>query len=723
MPWSTPHKAAAASRVSFRPMNISVRWLNEYLRPADVTASGAEEVLTNVGFPIEEVVQRDDGDVMLDVEVTSNRGDCLSHVGVAREIAAATARTLVKPHVPTSAPGAEPVSKVVTLENRIPADCPRFTVRVIKGVKVGPSPEWLVRALAAVGQRSINNVVDVTNYVMFEYGQPSHVFDLATLAKGKDGRPGLVVRHAEAGEQLELLDGQRVKLRAGDLVVADHQRAVSLAGIMGGADTEVTEKTVDVLLEVATWAPLKVRTTARRLRLRTDASHRFERIVDPRTIDEAAARAAALLVELAGGTLLDGALDEGAEPAPQTIVRLRPSRCFTILGITLALEEMEHLLRSHGIDVVRNGSGEDVVFECTIPAHRPDLTREIDLIEEVARTHGLDELPIHEKVALRVAAPQTSERAKRELASTLTGMGFYEAITFTFVSQKAAEPFLQQGLTSLQVCDERRKAEPVVRPSLLASLLACRKANQDGGVHAEGGVRLYEIAQTFAADTSGRERERTVLAMLADLPGPLVAGSAKSFDRQQAGLRLIRGAIEAVTHSMGGVAATIEMAPAPAPSSAWEAGATAEVRLNGKVIGHAGLMSRAVLAQHDLREPIVAAELALADLIELYPPRATVEALPAFPGIERDISLVVAEEVTWARIEQVLSETPLPLLEGHDFVGAFRGKPIEPGRKSVTIRLRFRDPARTLRHEEVDPQVETFTAAAKSQIAAELRAS
>lgn len=707
-------------------MNISVRWLNEYLRPADVTASGAEEVLTNVGFPIDQVIQRDDGDVMLDVEVTSNRGDGLSHIGLAREIAAATGRSLVKPRIAvstTAAPAAAPsdVARAVTLENRIPADCPRFTVRVIKGVKVGPSPDWMVRALEAVGQRSINNVVDVTNYVMFEYGQPSHVFDLATIARGRDGRPGLIVRHAESGERLDLLDGQRVTLRRGDLVVADHERPVSLAGVMGGADTQVTADTVDVLLEVATWAPLKVRAAARRLNLRTDASHRFERIVDPRTIDEAAARAASLLVELAGGEILEGMLDEGAEPAPASIVRLRPARCFALLGITLPLEEMEHLLRAHEIDVVRRGTGADAVFECTIPPHRPDLAREVDLIEEVARTHGLDELPLHDKLAIRVAAPQTSERAKRTLASALTGLGFYEAITFTFVSPKAAAPFLSPGLQALQVCDERRKAEPVLRPSVIPSLLACRRANQDGGVRAEGGLRLYEIAPAFAADEAGREREYASLALLADLPPASLAGSSKAFDRQQAALRLIRGTIETAARALGGPAARIDLAPVDLPMAAYEKGAGAEVLLNGRRIGICGLISRSVLAQHDLREPVVTAEVELAPLITLFPPRATVQTLPAFPGIERDVSLIVAEDITWASIQQLLDGTPLPLLEAHDFVASFRGKPIDPGRKSITVRLRFRDPARTLRHEEVDPQVEAFINAARQQLSAELR--
>ncbi|HVU62615.1 MAG TPA: phenylalanine--tRNA ligase subunit beta, partial [Phycisphaerales bacterium] len=561
-------------------MHISLRWLNHYLTPGDVTPEEAEKVLTYAGFPIESAAKLPSGDTMLDVEVTSNRGDVLSHIGVAREIAAAAGssrlRTLKLP-APDAVFGETPAAKgnnptlagrdapaVFALENRVPEFCPLFTARIITGVKVGPSPRWLVEALESVGQRSINNVVDITNFVSFEYGQPSHVFDLAKIAKAADGRSKLIVRAAAKGEKLALLDGSTVELRPGEIVVADDARVLSLAGVMGGADSGVTDATTDVVLEAATWDPVAIRRAARRLGVRTDASYRFERIVDPRTIEAAAKRLGALIVRLGGGAALPGVLTAGAPLKDRATVRLRPERVSAMLGAHVPLPEVQRILAAHEIDatiepVVLHGSSDTAVspaLACTIPPHRPDLEREIDLIEEVARTWGLDKLPVHERVGVRVASPQPAERAVQELGRILTGLGFYETVTFTFVSPKAAKPFVPAGLTTLTVCDERRKADPVLRPSAIPSLMACRRANQDrgaqpdgavGGVGAGAGVRLFEISSTFAQTGApnkpaggagrGRETETVNVAMLADCCFP---AGAKSLEQKQAAIRLLR---------------------------------------------------------------------------------------------------------------------------------------------------------------------------------------
>lgn len=715
-------------------MNISVRWLNEYLQPANVTAEGAERALTNAGFPIESHTDLPDGDVRIDVEVTSNRGDCLSHIGLAREIAAATGRTLRLPAVParTSGGGEGGAESAVAVDNRIPdRGCRLFTARVIKGVKIGPSPAWLVRALESVGLRSINNVVDVTNFVAFEFGQPTHVFDLATIRRGPSGKPTIVVRHAQDGEKLRLLDGSTVTLKAGDLLVCDGDgsRPVSLAGIMGGEETEVTDATVDVLLEAATWDPGTIRRTARRLNLRTDASYRFERLVDPRTIDLPARRAAALIQELAGGTLLGGVVEAGAAPQPPERIILRPERIAQVLGTQIPIGEVVRILTAHEIAVEGNGAAGGAL-RCTVPPWRPDLTREIDLIEEVARTHGLDKVPVHERLPVRVAPPQAEERAQRILGEVLTGLGFFETVTFSFVSPKEAKPFVPKGMSTLQVADERRKDSGVLRPSILPSLLACRKANQDGGVRQAAGVRLYETAAVFGelpgakGAQRGTEIENRNLALIADAAFPQ---GAKGAEQRQSAIRLIRGAIEALAAALGGTGATVvEFRPATPPWDAFDPAASAEVVLNGKPIGVMGLISAAVQRQFDLATPVAAAEVNLPALLALYPPKASVTALPAFPGIERDLSLVVSETQPWARIESVVRSANPKFLEpgtaGVEFIGVYRGQQIGQGKKSVTLRLRFREPTRTLRHEEVDSEVTAVIAAAKEQLGAELRA-
>lgn len=728
--------------VRFRPMKISVRWLNEYLQPGNVTAQEAERVLTFAGFPIESAVEVAGAgggtDTCLDVEVTSNRGDVLSHIGVAREIAAVTGRRLVLPdsgkagHV-----DGDEVGRGAGVENRVPEVCPLFTVRRITGVKVGPSPAWLVEALASVGQRSINNVVDVTNFVAFEYGQPTHVFDAARVRE-QGGKKALIVRRAGKGEPLTLLDGKTIKLAGDELVVADGGeagggvgRAISLAGVMGGSETQVTGATTDVLLEAATWDPVCVRTAARRFGIRTDASYRFERTVDARTIDAAARRAAALIVELGGGRLVPGVIVAGRGFEVPRVVRLRPERVRAILGHEVPASEMARLLRALEIGVEEAGGS----LICTIPAHRPDLEREIDLIEEVARTAGLDTLPVHDKVAIRAAGPQATERGVAELCRVLTGAGFYEAITFTFVSAKAAKPFLPAGMGTLMVTDNRRSADPVLRPSVLPSLLACRRANQDAGAQGdgEGGVRLFEISSVFVevpgsgsgsgAGSRGRGVETPTLALLADACIPAGAGGAKAFEQRQMGVRLVRGVIEAAALALGGSATKVELIPLPAGSHTpgYEAGSCAEVRINGARAGNVGLIASGVQREHDLAVPVVGAELSLASLVGLFPARSLVRELPGFPAIERDLSLIVAEETAWARVDGLVGGLKADRLEAWSFVGVFRGAQIGAGKKSVTLRLRFRDPGRTLTHDEVTPQVESVIAAAKRELGAELR--
>lgn len=693
-------------------MNCSIRWLNRYLSPGTVTAAQAEAVLTAAGFPIEEETSLGSGDTVLDVEVTSNRGDCLCHLGLAREVAAGTDQTLVKPTWAEPASTAGPVGEVLTLRNQTPEVCPLFTARVVRGVKVGPSPAWLADLLEAVGQRPINNVVDVTNFITFELGHPCHVFDLAKLAGS-----ALVVRYATNGEKLRTLDEKDRVLRPDELVVADAERAQSLAGVIGGAESEVCSGTTDVVLEMATWDPVTVRRAARRLAIQTDAAHRFERIVDPREIEFAARRAAALLVEVAGGELCEGVLAEGQDLAPQTAVELRPQRVRDIIGVDIADDEQAAMLSTLEIRIEPDAQG---TLCCTIPAFRHDLTREVDLVEEVARVKGLDAIPILDRMPIVAKPPQESETAVRAIGSVLSGLGFFETVTFTFVTKAAAGPFLPAGLRLLQVDDNRRKEEPFLRPSIVPSLLACRRTNQHGQVEQPGGVRLWEIASVFAeVDKDGRHGiENRNLALLMDTPG---VGRKRSADDRQRAVRLMRGTVESIVRALAGARAEVRVAPAVPCQSAFDADASADVLVGGQRLGGFGFVTAKVQQSYDLELPVVAAELSLDALVGLYPPRTLTHPLPAFPAIERDLSFVVAEHVPWASFEDLIGKANPALLERTSFVGTYRGSQAGAGKKSVTMRLRFRSPERTLRHEEVDPQVESLVAQAKSSLDAELR--
>ena len=679
-------------------MHASVRWLNRYLSPASLTADEACQALMDAGFPIEsrEVLSPVDGtpDERLDVEVTSNRGDCLSMVGLAREVAAKTGRQFVAPPQPKLAPSVTDVRGVFAIENRVPEVCPLFTARVIRGLKVGPSPAWLVDALAGVGQRSINNVVDITNFITFELGNPCHAFDLRKLNGGR-----LVVRYANEGEALKTLDGKSRTLKADELVVADAQRAQSLAGVIGGGDSEVDSQTTDVVLEVATWDPVTIRRAARRLAIRTDAGYRFERIVDARTIEAASDRAVALLLEVAGGELLAGVLSAGGKLSSPKRVGVRFDRCRAVLGYSIPDAEIERQLTSLGFVCVGRPSG---AIELEVPAYRTDVHQEIDLIEEVARSKGLGAVPVESRVRVEVRPPQVRRRAMREIGQVLTGLGFFETVTFSFVRPEQGKTWLPKGLEIVNVDDERRGAEPTLRPSLLPSLLACRKANQDGQAQQPGGIRLYEVSSVFAQHPGGRSAERTVVGLVLDVP---ISGKSASLADRQAGVRMVRGVVEALCTAMAGSAAPVRVAAGPSISAGWDAEAFGTVSLADRSLGCIGLVSPSCVAQAGLEGLFAAAEIDLEELIRLFPPRSRVEALPAFPAVERDLSPLLSEETTWDRVREVVLGVAVPRLEGVSFVGVYRGKQIGTGRKSVTLRLRFRDAEKTLRHEEVDGEV------------------
>ncbi len=694
-------------------MRTSLQWLQRYLTPADLTVDEADHVLTHVGFPIEEQVELPTGDMQLDVELTSNRGDCLCHVGLAREIAASTGRTLAVPTPKISESGPD-VSSLTSVDNRVPDVCPLFTARVIRGVRVGPSPAWLVEALEAIGQRSINNVVDISNFVLFELGHPNHTFDLDRL-KG-----GIHVRAATGGETLMCLDDIEHKLHTDDVVVADDSGPVSLAGVIGGRPTGVTEETTNVLIEVATWDPTRVRNTARRHQITTDAGHRFERYVDARDVETASRRVAELIMEVAGGELCSGVIMAGSADAPRTVVDFRLSRCEHLLGIEVPREELVRLLTT--VEIAVEETGDPDVLRCTIPHHRHDVTREVDLIEEVIRLHGIEHIEVAPRMEVIVRPPQSDERACRMIGDVLTGQGFYETVTVSFLTEQQARPFIAPGGRLLKVDEDRRKENPWLRPAIIPSLLTCRKANQDGRVHPPEGVRLFETASVFGevddGETFGRQTlEFRNLALLADLPRGMKAAEAG-----QAGVRTILGAVESVARSLGGPQVKVDVVRHDQPVwSAYDGKAWAALHLNGAMLGTFGLIARPTLDQWGLEEGVVCAEVNLDALVALFPPVSSAHPLPSFPGIERDLSIILDEATPWSDVEAVIEAARLDLMVGHEFVTTYRGKQIGAGRKSVTLRLHFRDPERTLRHEEVDPQMETLMGLCREKLSAEIR--
>ena len=483
-------------------MKISLNWLTDYV---DVSIPVAElsERLKQIGLQVEEQIDTDT-DIVLDLEITSNRGDCLGHLGVAREVAAVLGLEFKPPQI-GELPTAGKARNLTAVEVLDPDLCPRYTARVIRGVKVGPSPAWMVERLEAVGLRSINNIVDVTNYVLMEYSQPLHCFDYDKLAENR-----IVVRRAAGGEQMVSIDETKCELDDSMLVIADAARPVAIAGVMGGLDTEVAEATTNVLIESAQFDPLSIRRTSRKLQLMSESNYRFERGVDPVGVDAASLRACQLILELAGGQLAEGIVDVWAEPFQPRRVALRPERCCAVLGMDVSAERQAEILDHLGLAP----EAEDGRIVCTIPSYRADLTREIDLIEEVARVEGFDKIPVADRIAHAVSAETLQTRVRRMAGEALTACGFDEAVTFTFVDRAEAELLGAERIVAVDPLT--RRTNNVLRPTLLPNLLRACKTNQDVG-NAE--VSLFEIAACFPVWLFGPILNRAIQPPIAPLTG------------------------------------------------------------------------------------------------------------------------------------------------------------------------------------------------------------
>ena len=680
-------------------MRTSITWINDYLDPpADITEQAS--ILTIAGFPDEGVIEAPNGESSQEVEMTSNRGDCLCHVGLAREIAVISGRNLKEPHFELQANGPE-ASSLISVHNHEPDLCPLYTARVIRGVRVGPSPDWLKTRIEAIGLVPRNNLVDATNFVLFEYGQPTHVFDLAKL-KGST----MNVRRARAGETLlPIGEGTtELKLREDDLVIADEERPVALAGVKGGEETAVDDTTVDIVLEAATFEPVTVRNAARHHQVSSDSSYRFERGVHPAEISKSAERLAALIVQIAGGELCEGVCADGKAIPKNISVSMRPNRCRAIMGIDISDERIQELLERLELKPERQGDR----IHCTIPPRRLDLEREADLIEEIARTHGLDKLPINDTITIRAVQPQPVEEGLRAIRTTLVGLGFIEMVTHTLVSRAAATGFTSEGRTTLEVDDERAGAEPVLRPGMIPSLLRVARHNHDNG---EAEVQLFETAAIFDRTDEGH-RERRVLGLCCDPPS--------EDQTAQAAFGRARAAVERILHVAG--TPDVRITPADIP---W-LNPGAKVCSGSSEIGFIGVVDSSLAHNAGHSQPVAAAEIeispdGIAAQLDVWPPESHARELPSFPAIDRDLSVVVSEAINWEMIESTIRNARPELLDSVEYLTTFRGAKVGENMKSVTFRLRFRDEHRTLRHEEVDPQIEVVQNAIRNTIDGEVR--
>jgi phenylalanyl-tRNA synthetase beta chain len=651
-------------------MKVLLSWLRDYIE----TGLPAEEiagVLSDMGLPCEGIESLG-SDAIIDIEVTSNRGDCLSFIGIARELAAATGKELKIPAVKLDE-SAKDVTKFAAVEVAEPDLCGRYTARIIEGVKVGPSPDWLKTRIEAVGLRSVNNVVDATNYAMMETGQPPHAFDYEKINNGK-----IIVRKARSGEQIISIDGSKCQLTADMLIIADPQGPVAIAGVMGGADTEVSETTATVLLEDAYFDPLSIRKTSRKLCLPSESSFRFERTVDIEMVDWASTRTAQLITQVAGGKVAKGVIDTYPKRPAKKEVTLRLTRLNKVLGVEIPPRETVKILSSLSFQPKQK----DDSISTTIPSWRSDIYREIDLIEEVARIYGYNKIPSEQKIQIKVVPVDAQQKFAESIRTHLNGCGFYETINVSFIDNSVAEIFSVEGSGEhLGVKDESRESANLLREMLLPSLLSVIKTNLNVK---NSPCRIFEVADTYvpAAKANTLPIEKTKLAIACD----------------KNDFQFLRGVIDGLIKSIN---QDVKVVFTPVELVWAETGA--QIVADSKLIGVAGIVSQAVKDKFDFKNVTpCAAELDFEVLSALQTGPVKVKSIPKFPAIERDLSIVIDEQVRWADIAAAVNKKSPKELEGVHFVGIYRGRGIPSGKKSLTLTLVFRDKDGTLTHETVD---------------------
>jgi phenylalanyl-tRNA synthetase beta chain len=711
-----------------------------------------------VGQPFAEYLGRTGGDVVFDLEITPNRSDWNSVIGIAREIAAVTGNKLKLPDVggasvPTSrgegAARQEPrptAADLVSVRLNDPDLCPRYTARVVKGVKIGPSPDWLRTTLEKVGIRSINNVVDVTNFVMLEIGQPLHAFDyhliaksnvgqassLSQTSKGKDGdrqdaRPTIVVRRAKTGEEFITLDGQKHQLTTANLLIADEQKGIALAGVMGGQNSEIKDNTVDVLIESAYFSPTNIRRTSKTLGLRTDASYRFERGADIDINDWASARCAQLILETAGGQLAEGLVDAYPKPVEPKQITLRHHKVNELLGIELRPEEIEFYLGQLGLKttgrkvrpVGANAAPEPVTFQ--IPTFRVDLKREVDLIEEVARLHGVDKIPsTPPRGAMGANAFDATHDVLAEARRILSGLGLNEAQGQTLIGNAECR---MPNAELVTLANPLSSDMDVLRPSLLPGLIHSlrhnvSRKNYDVALFEVG--RVFNVAQASSpvkTQTGGlchKEERRVAIALTGQRALPFWSGTERDakFDACD-----LKGLLEEFFEQFGlrGMTFTRQ---AESTSLFLESA----VILQGKnQVGEFGQLLPALAKKYDLRDAVLLAELNLDLLLARRNPAKSFKPLPAFPAIRRDVAMIVPEATTHDAVLQVVKQTKPANLEAVELFDVFRGKNVPEGQKSLAYAFTYRAADKTLTDAEANAAHTKIVEAFKTQLKAVVR--
>lgn len=710
-------------------MIISYNWLRE-LTGTNFAPRELAEKLTMVGLAVDAVHAAGD-DHVLEFDITSNRPDCLSHIGIAREIAVIEKGNVYFPEAQfaKAAGRTADFASVEILDSEL---CPRYAARVVRGVRVVPSPAWLVKRLEAIGQRAINNVIDITNLVLHEGGQPLHAFDLAKLIERK-----IIVRRADAGEKIVTLDGATRTLDATMLVIADAARPVAIAGVMGGAETAVYDETQDVLIESAYFEPSQVRRTARSFGLHTDASHHFERGTDPEGVLRAQERACALICEIAGGTVSEDPIDVRAKDFTPPVVNFRPRRFENLTGLQVSVGEATRILRalgfvspeaeesSRGNEMESASSASSVQF--IAPTWRVDIEREEDLIEEVARHTGYDQIATELPASSVAGEYLLNEDRRRAARGSLNANGFDEAINFSFIDAVNDDRFQPLPASVIEGDGDNGEAKrfvsldnPVIegairmRPTLLAGLVEAVRRNFNHGTR---DVRLFETGRIFAAsgEAGDRPREREALAMVAT-GGAVEEGTGAPV--RESDFYDLKGALEAVADAMNAPPLQLEAARGVRHL---RDGQAAYIRLNDQVIGTTGALADEVARFFKFKQRIFVAEIDFGALLAAETVVARYVPLARFPSVVRDVSLLVNRGATFAEMQGAVLDLRLGYCRSVRLVDVYEGDKLPEDMRSLTLRMEYRADDRTLRDEEADAMQARVTSTLEAKFNAKIR--
>jgi phenylalanyl-tRNA synthetase beta chain len=675
-------------------MKISYNWLKDYVKH-NLSAKELSERLTNAGLVVDTANPVDD-DFCLEVEVTSNRPDCLGFIGIAREVAAVAGSKFIMPNVDyaTIRENVKDVTSVTVKDKEL---CPRYTARIIKNVRVRPSPEWLQKKINTIGLRPVNNIVDITNYVLMESGQPLHAFDFDKL-NGKK----IIVRRAVNGEIMVAIDGSKCKLTSDMLVIADSRKPVAIAGVMGGKDTEVSNITKDILLESAFFEPGNVRRTSRKLGNKTDSSYRFERRVDPECVDWASRRAAKMIQEMVGGEIVEGVIDQNYLKDKKINVTLRIPRLNSLLGIHIKKDLAKDILDRLQFKITAET---DTSLSVDVPSFRGDVYREIDLIEEVVRIHGYDIIPTKGNIGIKPIQENKFDEIVEKVRNIISGCGFSEVVTDSIVanSQNQHDTIWSDG-SNIKIMNPIRQDEDLLRKTLINNLLRVKKHNQNYGIEK---TQIYELSKVYLPIPKGTTandkmpEEKECLCILGE-----------------EGFLSLKGVVEAILSRLN-IAHKLECTPYRFDLFSPEK--SAELKLGGKVLGYIGELSSGAIKYHDFRSTPCITEVNFNLLVDMANLESTYQRIPSFPSIIRDLAVVSDEKTTWSEIRGCVESLKLDYVKNVEFFDEYRSKNIGKGKKSVAFRLIFSADDRTLKSEEVDALQERILENLKNTLDINLR--